>query len=96
MKKRPNFNVLLDPKCDWALQHLEQFPVEINKADYHTLLRVPGLGVNSARRIVAARKYGNLTYVKENLPFSVDGITYKQMSLFEEGGILDGEHRLIV
>lgn len=93
---RPNFNMAIDPKADWAVRHLEQFPVEINKADYHTLLRVPGLGVNSARRIVAARKYGNLTYVKENLPFSVDGITYKQMSLFEEGGILDGEHRLIV
>lgn len=93
---RPNFNMAIDPKADWAVRHLEQFPVEINKADYHTLLRVPGLGVNSARRIVAARKYGNLTYVKENLPFSVDGITYRQMSLFEEGGILDGEHRLIV
>lgn len=53
---RPNFNVLLDPKCDWALRHLELFPVEVNRADYQTLLRVPGLGVKSARRILAARR----------------------------------------
>ena len=55
-EKRPNFNALLDPKCDWALRHLEQFPVEVNRADYATLLRVPGLGVKSARRIIAARR----------------------------------------
>ncbi len=53
---RPNFNIFLDPKCDWALQHLDQFPVEINRADYGTLLRVPGIGVKSARRIAAARR----------------------------------------
>ena len=57
-----NFNILLDPKCDWALQHLEQFPVEINRADYHTLLRVPGIGVNSARRICGARKTARLGF----------------------------------
>lgn len=55
-EEKPNFNVLLDPKCDWALRHLEQFPVEVNRADYYTLLRVPGMGVKSAKRIVAARK----------------------------------------
>ena len=49
---KPNFNVLLDPKCDWALRHLEQFPVEINRADFYTLLRVPGIGNKSAQRIV--------------------------------------------
>lgn len=59
---RPNFNVLIDPKCDWALRHLEQFPVEINRADYGTLLRVPGLGVKSARRIIAARRSGALDF----------------------------------
>lgn len=59
---RPNFNVFLDPKCDWALRHLELFPVEVNRADYHTLLRVPGMGVNSARRIIAARKNGPLNF----------------------------------
>lgn len=61
-EKRPNFNILLDPKCDWALQHLEQFPVEISRADYHTLLRVPGIGVNSARRICGARKTARLGF----------------------------------
>lgn len=58
----PNFNVLLDPKCDWAIQHLELFPVEINRADYNTLLRVPGIGVKSARRIVNARRMAALNF----------------------------------
>lgn len=61
-EEKPNFNVFLDPKCDWALRHLECFPVEINTADYHTLLRVPGIGVRSARKIVGARKYGKLDF----------------------------------
>lgn len=61
-ENRPNFNVLLDPKCDWALRHLELFPVEINLADYKTLLRVPGLGVKSARRILAARRSARLDF----------------------------------
>lgn len=61
-QERPNFNVFLDPKCDWALRHLEQFPVEVNTADYHTLLRVPGIGVKSAKKIIRARKYGRLTF----------------------------------
>jgi putative DNA modification/repair radical SAM protein len=58
----PNFNVLLDPKCDWALRHLELFPVEVNKADYYTLLRVPGIGTHSAQRIVSARKSAVLDF----------------------------------
>lgn len=58
----PNFNVLLDPKCDWALQHLELFPVEINRADYNMLLRVPGIGVKSAKRIVNARRMATLNF----------------------------------
>lgn len=58
----PNFNSLLDPKCDWALRHLEQFPVEINKADYKTLLRIPGIGVMSAKRIIRARRSFNLNF----------------------------------
>lgn len=61
-EQQPNFNELLDPKCDWAIRHLEQFPVEVNRADYYTLLRVPGIGVRSARRIVAARKTARLDY----------------------------------
>lgn len=124
-EKKPNFNILLDPKCDWALQHLEQFPVEINRADYQTLLRVPGIGVKSAQRICGARRTARLTFedlkkmgvvlkralyfitcngkmmyntkleedyitrnllsVHERLPFDRDGVTYKQLSLFDDG-----------
>ena len=54
--ERPNFNIYLDPKCDWALRHLEYFPVEIQTANYKTLLRVPGIGAKSAKRIVSARR----------------------------------------
>ena len=61
-EQRPNFNVVLDPKCDWAVNHLERFPIEIMKADYYTLLRIPGLGVRSAKRIVSARRYGVLDF----------------------------------
>ena len=122
-EQRPHFNVLLDPKCDWAVRHLEQFPVEINRADYKTLLRVPGIGVKSAGRIIGARKSStlhfddlkkigvvlkralyfitcggkmmyrtkleedyivrNLVDPKENFPFSKDGMTYRQLSLFD-------------
>ena len=122
-EERPHFNILLDPKCDWAVRHLEQFPVEINRADYRTLLRVPGIGVKSARRIIGARKSAllgfddlkkigvvlkralyfitcggkmmyrtkleedyivrNLIDPKEQVPFSKDGMTYRQLSLFD-------------
>lgn len=58
----PNLNIQIDPKCNWALNHLEQFPVEVQTADYRTLLRIPGVGVKSAGRIVAARKMGSLDY----------------------------------
>lgn len=124
-EKHQNFNILLDPKCDWALRHLEQFPVEINKADYTVLLRVPGIGVKSAQRICKARKTSPLTFDSlrkigvvlkralyfitcngrmlyntridedyitrnllsehEKLPFDKDGVTYKQLSLFDDG-----------
>lgn len=123
-EQRPNFNILLDPKCDWAIRHLEQFPVEINRADYHTLLRVPGIGVKSAKRIIGARKSASLKFedlkkigvvlkralyfitcggrmmyqtkleedyivrniidAKDNFPFSKDGMTYRQLSLFDD------------
>ena len=62
-RERPDFNLFLDPKADWALRHLEQFPVEINRASYEMLLRVPGIGVKSARRIVQARRSSVLDYV---------------------------------
>ena len=61
-EEEPNFNVMFDPKCNWALKHLEYFPVEINRADYEMLLRVPGLGYKSATRIVKARRLGTLDF----------------------------------
>ena len=61
-EQEPNFNPYLDPKCGWAIRHPEQFPVEVNRAEYETLLRVPGIGVKSARRIVTARRSGRLDF----------------------------------
>lgn len=124
-EKRPFFNVMLDPKEDWAVRHLEAFPVEINWASYDMLLRVPGIGVIGARRIVRARRSArldfqdlrkmgivlkralyfitcngrmmyptkleedyivrNLTCDKERVKFGSDGMSYKQMSLFDLG-----------
>lgn len=121
---RPNFNVLLDPKCDWALRHLELFPMEINSVDYNQLLRIPGIGVKSAQRIIRARRGGNLNFgdlkkigvvlkralyfitcggkmmyrtkveedyitrnlltVREKLPFEVGGLSFRQLSLFDD------------
>lgn len=56
----PDFNPLVDPKCSWALAHLDFFPVEVNTADYETLLRIPGVGVVSAKRILVSRRAGRL------------------------------------
>lgn len=61
-EEKPNFNVYLDPKCDWAIRHLEYFPVEINRAGYEMLLRVPGIGVKSAQRIMRARRSAKLDF----------------------------------
>ncbi len=61
-EKHPNFHEKIDPKCNWAVHHLELFPVEINKADYYTLLRVPGIGTKSAQRILMARKHAQLDF----------------------------------
>ena len=51
-----NFNYLVDPKTDWALRHLEEFPKEINKVSFNELIRIPGIGITSAKKIVSARK----------------------------------------
>ena len=123
-EKRPYFNVMLDPKEDWAVRHLERFPVEINRAPLEELLRVPGIGVKSAGRIVAARRSGSLTFPdlkkigvvlkralyfitcsgrmmypvkieedyivrnltteKDRVRFGSDGMSYKQLSLFDD------------
>ncbi len=55
-ESHPNLDMRFDPKSDWALRHLQLFPVEVNRADYEVLLRVPGIGVRSAQRIVQARR----------------------------------------
>ena len=123
-EEEPNFNPLFDPKCNWALRHLEYFPVEVNRAPYEMLLRVPGLGYRSSGRIVRARRLGTLDFqdlkkigvvlkramyfltcngrmmypVKleqdyiarnlldagERLPQEVRGMTYQQLSLFDD------------
>ena len=57
---RPNLDNELDPKTGWALRHIALFPVEINRASYEELLRVPGIGVLSAQRIIRARRQGHL------------------------------------
>lgn len=59
---KPNFNEQLDPKCDWALRHLELFPLEVQSASYDMLLRIPGVGPKSAGRIMYARRYGRLDF----------------------------------
>ena len=56
----PNFNPYLDPKCNWAVQHYGLFPVDVNRAPFEMLLRVPGIGPKSARRIWHARKQASL------------------------------------
>ena len=124
-ESRPFFNVMLDPKEDWAIRHLELFPMEINKVSYEELLRIPGIGVKSAQRIVKARRTavldfdslkkmgvvlkralyfitckGRMMYPvkveedaivrnltrdsRDKLQFSQDGMTYRQLSLFDD------------
>ena len=61
-KNNPNFNVLLDPKADWALRHMDEFPKEINKVSYYDLLKIPGIGPKSARKIVSSRKYFKIEF----------------------------------
>jgi putative DNA modification/repair radical SAM protein len=56
----PHLDLDVDPKMSWALRNMEHFPVDINRADYQMILRVPGIGVKSAKRIVMARKFGAL------------------------------------
>ena len=58
----PNLDLEVDPKLSWALRHPEHFPVDINKADYEMILRVPGIGVKSAKLIVASRRFSKLGF----------------------------------
>lgn len=57
-----NFNPYIDPKCNWALHNMDFFPLEVNRASYEELLRVPGIGVKSAQRIRIARQQGSLDF----------------------------------
>lgn len=61
-EKKPNFNPLLDPKCNWAINHMQLFPLEINRCPYEMLLRIPGIGVRGAGRIYRARKMSALDF----------------------------------
>ncbi len=61
-EKKPNFNILVDPKCDYALHHLEEFPKEINTCSYYDLLKIPGIGITSAKRILSSRKVFTITF----------------------------------
>ena len=87
-EQTPSFDPRLDPKCCWALRHPDFFPVEVNRADYEALLRVPGLGVVSARRILTARRSGPLRL--ENLPKL--GVVMKRAQYFltANGRMADG------
>ena len=66
MQDHPDFNPRVDPKCSWALRHLDFFPVEVNRADYEALLRIPGVGMVSAKRILVSRRTRKLRI--EDLP----------------------------
>ena len=60
--KNPNFNLLIDPKANYALNNIDNYPIEINTADYKDILRVPGIGVTSAKRIMMTRKVAHLDF----------------------------------
>ncbi len=61
-EEQPNFDNRMDPKCNWALRHLEMFPVEVNSASYDDLLRVPGIGPTGVKKIMSARRYGFVSF----------------------------------
>ena len=95
--EEPDLDPRIDPKCTWALRHLGQFPVEARTADYETLLRVPGIGVTSARRILTARRAAPLTFetlkklgvvLKRAQYFLTCGGRLREGLRFREDGIL--------
>lgn len=61
-EEQPFFDEQIDPKCEWAIRHLEEFPVEINTASYEKLLRVPGIGPIGVKKIMSARRYGSVSF----------------------------------
>ncbi|MCW3080624.1 putative DNA modification/repair radical SAM protein [Segetibacter sp.] len=60
--ENPLLDTDIDPKLSWALRNLHLFPLDINKADLSLIMRIPGIGVNSAKKIVAARKFNKLSW----------------------------------
>lgn len=62
-QENPNLDINFDPKTNWALNNIHLFPVEINKAPYELLIRVPGIGVRGARKIISARRISNLNFL---------------------------------
>lgn len=61
-KNHQSFNPYIDPKCNWALNNMEFFPIDVNQASFNQLLRVPGIGVTGAKRIVTARRTVKLNF----------------------------------
>ena len=61
-EKNPFIDPLLDPKANWAVQNWHLFPMEINRASYKDLIRIPGIGVTSAKRIVMVRRHNVIKY----------------------------------
>ncbi|MDO5041464.1 MAG: putative DNA modification/repair radical SAM protein [Peptoniphilus sp.] len=61
-RENPNFDLKIDPKMNWAIEHIEKFPVEVNRATYEELLQIPGFGPIYAKRIIKARKFAALKY----------------------------------
>lgn len=61
-EENPLLDMDIDPKLSWALRNLQLFPLDVNKADLSLIMRIPGIGVNSAKKIVAARKFSKLTW----------------------------------
>lgn len=76
--QNPLLDIDIDPKLSWALRNFDIFPVDVNKADYRSLIRVPGIGVQSAKKIYRARKFGKLTI--EHL--KKIGISYNKAKYF--------------
>lgn len=76
--EHPHLDMDMDPKLSWALRNLQHFPVDINIANYRMILRVPGIGIESARKIVAARKFGKL-YIHQLKKL---GIAYNRAQYF--------------
>ncbi|MBC5625971.1 putative DNA modification/repair radical SAM protein [Clostridium sp. NSJ-49] len=60
--KAPNFDINFDPKTNWAINNINLFPVEINKAPYETLIRIPGIGIRGAKKILSSRRISSLDF----------------------------------